>query len=838
MRIPILVFAALVTSLVLAMPAMVDAQSPAVRLGTQRFETNKDTPYTTDPNLSIGLQSTSSGGITYCVYDYDFNSGLDGWTTHDLSGRGDFAALDDIAGIIDMDATPPPNLQAVWTFYSGSTHDYSCGGWPGQTVVTFGDAFDRYVENEVHSEPIDWLTDCSLVAIPAAATEAYLEFDVYADLPIDNLVFYYWKVRWLDALAMPIVSAWTDADGWYPDFDSTTPAINATVFWSDSRTWERHKAAIGTWVPVGAEFVEVAIGVRDLCDIWCGVIGSGACHSHAPLVDNVRITRVDPPALWTVNDAHLFQDNFSTDGTTTGTVRVDMAEDIAPAASGVDPGDSTVVMVVEPLTGIGVDMTHGGAAVYIHVKELAGGKSGAAISGDVARWPFVSSSGGWTRLRMDHVYLDTALTIPVPDRYCADLDDDLYTPGDTVCFYFSAVDGMGNPSYWSQFIGVTTSETEAQANCMEMTCLPANTANGGDILYVDAYDGGGAQPYFDQAFFHMGILYQVDRYDMRGTGQVVNNALGTRVVNVGNQLRGPYRKIIWNSGDLTTGAIPDGTGWFKTDDFALLLDFVDNLPLDGGVYLTGDNLASEWAASSSASASALSAAYIGFSIVNPDHGTAGEPVSPLVVATPGSPFDYPLGPDTLIAYGGGDFVSRFDVLAAAGASTVDMAYSDNPAHGAVVGQNSTNTAGNLVQVFVSGFSFHFIRDDRPQGYVMDRWEHLRDVLLFLYNSPPEPVSVGPGPRASSLAQNSPNPFNPSTSIEFRVREAGPASLRVYDAAGRLVRTLVSGVVPAGTLQSVTWDGINDRGGEVASGVYFYRLVAGDYEATKKMVLVK
>jgi hypothetical protein len=94
------------------------------------------------------------------------------------------------------------------------------------------------------------------------------------------------------------------------------------------------------------------------------------------------------------------------------------------------------------------------------------------------------------------------------------------------------------------------------------------------------------------------------------------------------------------------------------------------------------------------------------------------------------------------------------------------------------------------------------------------------------------------PRGVALSQNVPNPFNPTTSIAF-VAPGGnsPVSLVVYDVRGRTVRTLVSGAVVAGPHTAV-WDGTNDAGEFVASGVYFYRLRAGGETLVRKMVLSK
>lgn len=97
----------------------------------------------------------------------------------------------------------------------------------------------------------------------------------------------------------------------------------------------------------------------------------------------------------------------------------------------------------------------------------------------------------------------------------------------------------------------------------------------------------------------------------------------------------------------------------------------------------------------------------------------------------------------------------------------------------------------------------------------------------------------PRPEAAfELRQNAPNPFNPNTTIYFEVPDGGAnVALRIYDSAGKLVRTLVNGYEPAGTRQ-VSWHGTDDHGQSVASGVYFYRLTAPSFSETKEMVLLR
>ena len=88
------------------------------------------------------------------------------------------------------------------------------------------------------------------------------------------------------------------------------------------------------------------------------------------------------------------------------------------------------------------------------------------------------------------------------------------------------------------------------------------------------------------------------------------------------------------------------------------------------------------------------------------------------------------------------------------------------------------------------------------------------------------------PRETALQTAYPNPFNPTTVIRFELASQRQVELKVYDVTGRLVRTLVSGVMAAGE-HTVRFDGIN-----LASGVYFCHLKAGSFAQTRKMVLLK
>jgi hypothetical protein len=105
---------------------------------------------------------------------------------------------------------------------------------------------------------------------------------------------------------------------------------------------------------------------------------------------------------------------------------------------------------------------------------------------------------------------------------------------------------------------------------------------------------------------------------------------------------------------------------------------------------------------------------------------------------------------------------------------------------------------------------------------------------------PSPTPVNdqlPGAGASLLEQNRPNPFNPATTIAFDLERSQPVTLEVYTVDGMHVVTLRDERLSAGS-HTVTWNGRDDVGREMASGVYLYRLQAGDRVQTRRMALIR
>jgi len=128
-------------------------------------------------------------------------------------------------------------------------------------------------------------------------------------------------------------------------------------------------------------------------------------------------------------------------------------------------------------------------------------------------------------------------------------------------------------------------------------------------------------------------------------------------------------------------------------------------------------------------------------------------------------------------------------------------------------------------------SLFFTRSNGWKSWVFNDW-----MIRAAYST-----TTGPGrgnlPNRYRLGQNFPNPFNPSTEIRFALKEAGRVELSIYNVIGQKVKTLADREFPAGEY-SLSWDGRDERGLALSSGVYFYQLSAKNFLETRKMVLIK
>ncbi len=185
--------------------------------------------------------------------------------------------------------------------------------------------------------------------------------------------------------------------------------------------------------------------------------------------------------------------------------------------------------------------------------------------------------------------------------------------------------------------------------------------------------------------------------------------------------------------------------------------------------------------------------------------------------------------------GGGSWVKRpsptFEALYAA--STIDGVHvlAVGSAGAVIVSSNSGfswggATTGTTQSLYAAQFT------DVDRGTIVGNSGVVLRTPLAIATAIPRLTTESQLPNQFVLNQNYPNPFNGTTTISYQVPALGEVSLRVYDLLGREVATLVHGVEPPGTYV-VRWNSNSS-----ASGVYFYRLMIGDFQMTKKMMLLK
>jgi hypothetical protein len=680
--------------------------------------------------------------------------------------------------------------------------------------------------------------------LPALGGFVY-RYAIYRDLPMANLVFHLWHVRnvvngcpgrWLDRN----YAIWDDYDWGFYAWDVSDLLSSDTV--------------------------QVAVGVVDMCDVWYLVQGDCAKHTPAPWFDNVRLYRCanTGPQMYS-RDLDLFQDNFPQEEFDIESyVRADAANDINWSDNAViRPGDSIAIDCSSPLGGgIAPDPTYGGPAVYLHVKcSYIGAEpvkpplAGPSLAGSILTGPpgsqypinfnYISDDGVWTVIQCDSVR--TSGGIALATRYCVDLDDELFTRGYAIEYYFTARDVAGEERAHPKW-------ARSRGPYFEWTCLPTGKS---PVLFVDdsryslvkPYSGSSAREYWDRAWDALEDPDAPDRYDVNSPSSGVSNGPGSRAKNY--QLTTFYDMIVWDCGDYSSATITDGTmNSDKSNDCGMLIDWMDLSEGDVGLWVCGDEVAYDLENMASTPALTLMNAWCGVDLIAWSYfwetggTTGGGIVYPLITGdVDAGIFVHGGVPDSLYADGGCWSLNQFDVLGKTGTGKYALRY---PAYNATsyyaaVSNEQLNAGGYFVRTMWFAFSFQFVRD-AAMGDIPIRVHLAHDVFTWMTvgcNQPgcDEKLTPAEAPRAYALAQNFPNPFNPSTTIKYDMKAKGLVTVRIYDVAGRLVRTLVNETKDAGAYSAV-WDGRNNGGAGVASGIYFYKMDAGSFSATKKLVMLR
>ena len=353
----------------------------------------------------------------------------------------------------------------------------------------------------------------------------------------------------------------------------------------------------------------------------------------------------------------------------------------------------------------------------------------------------------------------------------------------------------------------------------------------------------------------LGYNGDYDVYDVQGYGNC-NNQLAARATAA--QCAG-YQLIVEDDGRSNlTPNIPDGG---NGDNEKVLQATFYRTWLDNGDLIGGAGRATLWIIGESTVAefpgNALFTTYCGVGAVIQDQALS---VNPDVVGQASFSFapascNAAFGSDLFALNGGCPTIRNYDGYTAGGTGVATHRYRAGATLGtAAIVMNSR--PGDNANTIVMGFPWFDIRSpfcanpnnpnpcpspSAPQKALA--LKILTCVLTAGCQEPIDPTGVPNDdeidvPPVSALHQNVPNPFNPTTTIAFDLARAGHVRLEIFDVGGRSVRVLVNEERPAARNHRVVWDGLDTAGARASSGVYFYRLVAGDLTATRKMIVVK
>ena len=464
------------------------------------------------------------------------------------------------------------------------------------------------------------------------------------------------------------------------------------------------------------------------------------------------------------------------------------------------------------------------------------------------------------------------------EDYTSASDAQIWLGGETVQYYVTAMDDFGTTSYFPAAAGT------AEPTYFEFSVLPfgeQTISEGHKILVVDDFTrnmldfenssgfnptggiGYGAflTPVFDQpedmieralAKLYIGgsvdgeLNPSWDKYDVQGGGSSVQceprgvSRSTKKIAGYMNDFGAPqYDALIWMQGSFANYSFADTTR-------LELGTYLDN---GGNLLACGDDVADFLGAGGSNADSTISFLqnYFGTAFLAND-GQTDDRVLNVVGRTGTSMAGYEFG-----IYGECPIRRAFDRLtlatpAAGSVNSVLMDYSSTSANDdkpAVIKNRRTAGGGTAV---LAGFDISaFVNDDTRACFINAVFENdfnfpgtatpmsINLDAPCLNNGVDVPV-LNPGV-GFRLAAASPNPFASSTAIQFSVASRTHVSIEVYNILGQKVRTLVNENLDADSYVR-EWDGRTDNGANVSSGIYFYKMVAGDFSDTKKAVLLK
>lgn len=769
------------------------------------------------------LTVTATNGGLNDFTDFE-DGGLGNWIITYPAGVGDYAGL--WSNLEDNDPcfsnyTPQVAFINDGTLVEGVEPSVCinwCYGPGGYIVNTSGGASTdplAYLYNALESPIVEWPQEPGYIG-------GEFTFGIYRheDLTPDSPgMFYTWSIRTAVNQEDIENAEWRDRNFVYyggPDYIRAGDVVTDLL-------------------EPGLRYAQVQLTCYELGWRWAF---NGDDGFPAPYFDNVRLTAFcqEGPGLST-REIDLANDNWPAqkflnmdpEQLASNRVRFDNAQ--SKRTNGEEhniPGDSITCDIASVRSGgllveTKLLYTMQRNPVFDSVRDPAWG-----VSGEVPGYPAVNSNGS-----------------VVTDKYAFDLPDSGFLfPGDILHYYFYAADEVDHANRQEATLPADVSNFGdfshplAYSSSFTVRALPSVDEDGnrpGVLFWNDFASRGGENEWFgalDNLGLKIGEHYDV--YYTNGPSSGVGNGLGGRA---SLELVEGYSDILYTAGDLGVNTLSNGD-WANdpSPDVQLFNNLVSTAAID--MFLTGDNLASSLFASGTETnrflASAMNLAFHTNDIRPNIHSQTTPVVRP--VADNGVFFNTP----AWIAYGGCSGINQFDGVEAGDGATRLARFTDNSGNLAYNYSAATLNISGASRIVSLPYDFMFVytdQDDPAPGGVAARVKMLEEVLGF-FGVPNDSWVVTPVPEAEKFfAKNYPNPFNPTTKIEFNMPKTGHLSLKVYNVRGELVKTLIDESRDAGP-GHIMWDGTSDQGSPVSSGVYFYEARTAGEVKVNKMALVK
>ncbi len=560
--------------------------------------------------------------------------------------------------------------------------------------------------------------------------------------------------------------------------------VSSTIYGGNEKEWMRQMLALPG--ASGKDSVEFMLDVKDYSQVYCD--GVSTPSGTSVYFDNlaVGVIGLASPAI-AASEEDLFQDTFNT----------------APFFS--NDNFNTPV----------------GDSVSVRLSASRGLK--------LASFFYSLNGGSFLSLPL------TPFGSAIPTAYSADVPAASYARGTQLRYYFSVTDSLNDTA-------TLPSDALANSHYFTATVLPAiqsasatcggNTAN---VLYVNDYLGADGGAAMDQALTALGLRF--DRYDVNAPTRGLGNSPGGALPGDPSRIwpmtsasaLGVYSGIIWDVGDRSALTL-------SAEDQQLLQTWLKLPGGNRGLLAAGDNLAYDLSANGKDIGTFLTCALGTTYLRDIWENVPQDSLQPVASGSVGTR----IASEPFTLDGQCPRLNRFDALATsvcAGPKARPWITYPNAFAASVEKVDSVGVVADSSRSVLLGFSLGFIPSASRRNLLLYRTlvNEFEIPTCYVATGVDEPVSAA-SPRAR-LFNAAPNPFNPFTSIRFSLSRPAKVRLLVFDVSGARVRSLADAPMPAGEHRFV-WDGTNDRGRNLASGAYFYRLEADEEVQAKKLILLR